>query len=105
MVCGFDDIRRLRGLNTMTRGEPVFEKRLFAERRCCKAIDQVYGHSPAHPLPAALAACRIQRHGFFYSTLADHQVVKLFVSSLDKALFNELVELMYSPQAIVRNNA
>ncbi|KAH7817028.1 uncharacterized protein MONOS_18163 [Monocercomonoides exilis] len=30
---------------------------------------------------------------------------KLFASSLDKALFNELVELMYSPQAIVRNNA
>ncbi|KAH7815944.1 uncharacterized protein MONOS_9706 [Monocercomonoides exilis] len=30
---------------------------------------------------------------------------KLFASSLDKALFKKLVELMYSPQAIVRNNA
>ncbi|KAH7828798.1 uncharacterized protein MONOS_14397 [Monocercomonoides exilis] len=30
---------------------------------------------------------------------------KLFASSLDKALFNELVELVYSPQAIVRHNA
>ncbi|KAH7819953.1 uncharacterized protein MONOS_15078 [Monocercomonoides exilis] len=30
---------------------------------------------------------------------------KLFASSLDKALFNELAELMYSPQEIVRNNA
>ncbi|KAH7815309.1 uncharacterized protein MONOS_16248 [Monocercomonoides exilis] len=29
---------------------------------------------------------------------------KLFASLLDKALFNELVELMHSPQAIVRNN-
>ncbi|KAH7816588.1 uncharacterized protein MONOS_5869 [Monocercomonoides exilis] len=30
---------------------------------------------------------------------------KLFSNSLDKALFNELVELMYSSQAIVRNNS
>ncbi|KAH7832440.1 uncharacterized protein MONOS_4596 [Monocercomonoides exilis] len=30
---------------------------------------------------------------------------KLFASSLGKALFNELVELIYSPRAIVRNNA
>ncbi|KAH7830008.1 uncharacterized protein MONOS_476 [Monocercomonoides exilis] len=30
---------------------------------------------------------------------------KLFTNSLDKALINDLVELMYSPQAIVPNNA
>ncbi|KAH7827370.1 uncharacterized protein MONOS_16294 [Monocercomonoides exilis] len=34
-----------------------------------------------------------------------NKLFKLFASSLDKALFNELAELMYSSQAIVRNNA
>ncbi|KAH7815274.1 uncharacterized protein MONOS_4532 [Monocercomonoides exilis] len=94
---------------------------LFAEWCCCKAINQIHGfitngavfhsvflrHGILQPIHRLLHSPHAEYSGKSSSILLSlsSKSFKLFASSQDKAQFNKLVELMYSPQAIVRNNA
>ncbi|KAH7825536.1 uncharacterized protein MONOS_12254 [Monocercomonoides exilis] len=138
MVCGFDDIRRLRGLNAMTHmANQNLNKGYLLNDAVAKQLIRFMGF---RRYPLVSSSLRVTNkfitngaefhsvflrngilqpiHRLLHSPRAEYsdkassillsltsKSFKLFTSSLDKALFNELVELMYSPQAIVRNNA
>ncbi|KAH7819925.1 uncharacterized protein MONOS_11885 [Monocercomonoides exilis] len=109
VVCCFDNIHRLRGLNSMIH---IVNQ---------NSIDQIHEfitngtefhfaflrYGILQLIRFLLHPPRPENSGKASSILLllTNKSFKLFASSLDKALFNELVELMFSPQAIVRNNA
>ncbi|KAH7817640.1 uncharacterized protein MONOS_17710 [Monocercomonoides exilis] len=138
MVCGFDDIHRLRGLNAMTHiANQNLNKGYLLNDAVAK---QLISFMSFHWYPLVSSSLRVTNkfitngavfHSVFlrkgilqlilrllYSPCTEFidkassillslttKSFKLFANSLDKALFNELVELMFSPQAIVRNNS